>query len=215
MQKITRLFAAAGVGALALVAGANRASAAPIVLTSTVDQSGFNGTQDAASYPLTGTPYDFTGQDVASLQTITGLTVTLTMFDGDTGPADYDFGSLTLALDGHNTGIALNGFLNGQIMGLDVSGNPALAALILADLKADNMLVGTVVDATPGNSPPQGGDLISFPFTVQTTLEISGAGRDGGNNGGGNPVPLPAAVLLAPLGAGVAGAVSRRFRKAK
>jgi hypothetical protein len=208
VQKINRLFAAAGIGALALMA--NSASAA-VVLSSTVDQSGFSGLQNAASYPLTGTPFNFTGQGAGNLVTITGLTITLTVSDGDTSPADYDFGNLTLVLDGHNTGLALNGFLNNQIMGLDLSGNPALAALILADLKADNKLVGTVADATPGNSPQ--GDIIGFPFAIQTTLELTGDVRT--NGGGGNPVPVPAAVLLAPLGAGVAGAVSRRFRKAK
>jgi hypothetical protein len=188
------------------------ASAAPVTLSSTVDQSGFNGLQNSSSYPLTapGTPYDFTGQGVANLTSITGLTITLTVVDGDTGPGDYDFNSLTLGLDGIDTGLKLNGFLNNQIMGLTLSG--PTAAAILAALQADGKLAGSVLDATPGNSTPVG-DIIGFPFTVQTTLEITGDATT--NGGGGNPVPLPAAILLAPLGAGIAGIYSRRLRRQK
>jgi hypothetical protein len=211
MQKFSRLFKAAGVGVLALMASA--ASAAPITISSTVDQSGYVGDQNLAIYPLTNvaTPYDFTGQGYSAMTSITNLTVTLTMVDGDTGPGNFDENSLTLGLDGIDTGLKLNGFADSQIVSLDLSGNPALANLLLAALQADGMLVGTVLDATPANAPQ--GDIIGLPSTIQTTLQIDGTVRDNGG-GGGNPVPLPAAVLIAPLGAGIAGGFARRFRKA-
>jgi hypothetical protein len=212
MQKFSRLFAAAGVGVLALVMGASSASAAPITISSTVDQSGFLGNQNAATYPLTGTPYDYTGQGYASLTSITGITVTLTVNDGNTGPGEFDENNLTLGLDGIDTGLKLNGFTANNIVSLDLSGNPALAAQLLSALQADGQLVGTIIDATPGNAPA--GDFIGLPGLVQTTLDVTGDVR-GNNGGGGNPVPLPAAILLAPVGAGIAGGFARRFRKAK
>jgi hypothetical protein len=211
MQKFSRLFAAAGVGVLSLLAGS--ASAAPIVLTSTVDQSGYLNNQNLPVYPLTATAYDYTGQNYAGVAAITGITVTLTMNDGDTAPGDFDENSLTLALDGIDTGLKLNGFANNAILSLDISGNSALAAQLLAALQADGKLVGSIFDATPGNAPQ--GDVLGLPGTIQTTLDIAGVTRGDTNGGGGNPVPLPAAILLAPFGAGVAGGFARRFRKAK
>jgi len=208
MQKLSRLFAAAGVGVLALMAGT--ASAAPIVISSTVDQSGYSDLQNQPVYPLTATHYDFTGQGYGSMTAINSLTVTLELNDGNTGAGEFDENKLTLGLDGIDTGIKLNGFLGGQIITLDVTGNPALAAALLSALQADGQLVGTIIDADPTNGPQ--GDLLGVPRLVTTTLEIDGTVRD---NGGGNPVPLPAAVLVAPLGAGIAGGFARRFRKAK
>jgi hypothetical protein len=210
MQKFSRLFAAAGVGVVALMAGA--ASAAPITLTSIVDQSGFGGDQNLAVYPLTATPYDYTGQNYAGLTSINSLTVSLSLNDANTGVGEFDENSLTLGLDGIDTGLKLNGFLGGNIVTLDVTGNPALASALMAALQADGQLVGTIIDATPANAPV--GDFLGIPRLVQTTLAIDGTIADS-NGGGGQPVPLPAAVLLAPLGAGVAGAYARRFRKAK
>jgi hypothetical protein len=209
MQKLSRLFAAAGLGVLGLMAGA--ASAAPISIISTVDQSGFLDTQNMASYPLTTNAYDFSGQAYGSLTGITSLTVTLTINDGDTGSGEFDENMLTLGLDGVDTGLKLNGFGANNIVTLDISGNPALAAALLSALQSDGQLVGTVIDADANNAPQ--GNLIGLPGAVQTTLQIDGSVRD--NGGGGTPVPLPAAVLLAPLGAGVAGGFARRFRKAK
>jgi hypothetical protein len=185
------------------------ASAAPLTISSTVSESGFTGDQNAPSYPLTlPTGYDFTGQNANTLTTIDSLTVTLSVVDGDTGPGDFDENNLTLGLDGIDTGIKLNGFLNNQIVTLDLTGNPALAGALLAALQADNKLVGTVIDATPGNAPQ--GDLIGFPRTLDTTLSITGQ-----SGGGGNPVPLPLGLVVAPLGVGMAGIYSRRFRRQK
>jgi hypothetical protein len=204
--------------AIAMGATAMSASAAQLTISSTVAQSGYNSDQNQASYPLTGTPYDFTGtvNSFANISSIDQLTVTLEMNDGDTGVGDYDFGSLTLGLDGHDTGLKLDGFTNNNIVSLTLSSlSVQLQNLIIADL-ADGQLVGSVLDATPGNSTPAG-DTIGFPFVVDTSLDlvVSGPNLAAPGGGGGNPVPLPAAVLVAPLGAGLAGIYSRRFRTKK
>ena len=94
----------------ASLASASGAFPTQVIIDSLVDQSGFNGPQNASSYPLTGTPYDFTGQTNGYITSIDSITVTLTVEDGDTAPAEFDFGNLTLGLDGIDTGLHLNGF---------------------------------------------------------------------------------------------------------
>jgi hypothetical protein len=214
MRKLKRLFtAAAAAGALALFAGATAANAATITVSSTVDQSGFFGNQSGGSYPLTGTPYDFTGQIVNFTATsLDSLTVTVTsVLDGDSGPGEFDENNLHLALDGIDTGLVLNGLGNNQIATVTLSQlNPLLQAQLLAAL-ADNKLVGTILD-TDADGPA--GDQIGISGLVTTSLELTLSGNaTTGNGGGGNAVPLPAAALIAPLGASAAAAFARRFRK--
>ena len=204
--------------AAGLVAGAIglSASAAPLTLSIDVPQSNFIGLQFGGSYPLTGgLGYDFAGQQFNLLTTIDSITVTLTANDGDTGGGDFDRNDLTLGLDGINTGIKLNDLFNNQIVTITTGGGGVLnAAAILAALQADGRLVGTVIDADSDGQGPSTApipDFIGFPGAVTTSLDITGqVGRGGGTNN----VPLPAAVLLAPLGAGLAGVYSRRFRRA-
>jgi hypothetical protein len=203
------LAAAAG---LAVGAMAWSASAAPITISSSVDQSGAMVLQNGGPYPLTGaSPYDYTAQPYNQLTTIDSIAVTLTVQDGDSGPGDFDFNDLTLGLDGIDTGLKLNGFLNNNIVTLTLTQLPVpLQTQILAALQADGKLVGTVIDAD-ADGQVTAPDFIGFPSangSIQTTLDITGQISQGG---GGN-VPLPAAVLLAPLGAGLAGIYSRRFR---
>lgn len=202
--------------AIAMGATAFTASAAQVAISSTVAQSNYNNLQNQPTYPLTAVPYDFTGQvnSFANITSIDSLTVTLEMNDGDTGAGDYDFNNLFLGLDGVNTGLPLNGFLDGNIVTLTLNTlTPALQSQIISNL-ADGQLVGSVIDTTPGNSPA--GDTIGFPGRVDTTLDLLVSGPNlGTTGGGGNPVPLPAAVLVAPLGAGLAGVYARRFRTKK
>jgi len=193
------------------------AFAAPITISTSVNESGYADTQDQPSYPVTapGAPYDFTGQAYSSLTSITSITVQLSVNDGDTGPGQFDENQLTFALNGHDTGLVLNGFISPGIYTLSFTGLPALAATILTELKLTGTLVGSVIDHDPANAPAgSGGDFIGFPSFVETTLSITGDAAAGPGGGGGNGVPLPAAVVLAPLGAGLAGMYSRRFRKA-
>lgn len=208
------------VAGLALGAIASTASAATVNLTSTVPQSGFVGAQNLPGYPLTlaGSPYDFTGQvnGFANVTSIDSLTVTLQVNDGDTAAGDYDFDNLFLTLDGINTGLALNGFPNNAILSLSLNQlAPPLQAALIAAL-GDGQLAGGVLDTDPGDAPA--GDTIAFPRLVDTTLDLVVSGPNlvpGGGGPGPNPIPLPAAVLLAPLGAGLAGMYARRFRRAK
>jgi hypothetical protein len=208
MKKLNRLFAAAGVAALGLMA-ANGASAAQITISSLVSQSGYAGA-DAATVPLTGVgqPYDFTSSGYASLTSLDNVTVMLTLNNGSSGVGEVDENNLTLALDGIDTGIKLNGFLANNLATLTLSGAPANAAAILAALQVDGKLVGSVFDAAPGNN-----GFVGVPSVVDTSLDLTGTVRDG-NGGGPNQVPLPAAVLLAPLGAAGAARVARRMRAA-
>jgi hypothetical protein len=210
------LFAGLAVGAVGFAA-----SAATVNGSSTVAQSGFLGPQSSPSYPLTGagTPYDFTGQTngLNNVTSIDSLTVTLTANDGDTGPGDYDFNSLTLGLDNIDTGLKLNGLLNNNLVTVTLTQlSPALQAALIAALQ-DGQLVGSVLDATPGNATPPG-DLIGFPSAqgnITTTLDLVLSGPNLQPPGGGNPVPLPMAAMIAPLGAGVAGIYARKLRRQK
>jgi len=187
------------------------ASAALTTITSTVDQSGYLGSQNAPGgiIPLTGTasPYDFT--NAGGLSSLTDISVTLTSInDGDTATGNFDNGNLFLALNGINTGIALDGLPDGQASSITVHGTPsaATATALLAALQANPKLIGTIIDTTPTNAPA--GDIIGISSAVQTTLSLTGEGAP-------TTVPLPAAAIVAPLGAGLAGIYSRRFRKAK
>jgi hypothetical protein len=212
MRKLTRrLFTATAAAALTVVAGA-AANAATITVSSVVDQSGFIGDQAGGAYPLTATPYDFTGQITNFTPTnIDSITVTLSVLDGDSGPAEFDENDLHLGLDGIDTGLVLNGLGDNAIATLTLSQlNPALQAQLIAAL-ADNLLVGSIIDA---DADAPAGDQIGISGRLTTSLELTLTGdvtTQGG--GGGNAVPLPAAALIAPLGAAAAGAFSRRFRK--
>jgi hypothetical protein len=197
------------------------ASAASITVSSTVSQSGIVVPQTGGSYQLTNpaTPYDFTGQvnSFANVTSIDSITVTVTsILDGDSGPGDYDENNLHLGLDGIDTGLVLNGLNNNAIVTLTLSVlNPTLQAALIAAL-ADGKYVGTIIDT---DADVVVGDIIGIPG-LDTTLELalSGptlAGPGGPGGGGGGAVPLPAAALVAPLGAGLAGLYARRFRRAK
>jgi hypothetical protein len=209
---------------LAIGAIGSVASAATVGVSSTVSQSGFFGPQSGGPYQLTDltTPYDFTGQvnSFANVTSVDSITVTLTsIFDGDTAIGNFDFDSLTLGLDGIDTGLKLNGLPDGGILTLSFTGIPSLVQAQLIAALADGKLIGTIIDA---DADGPAGDFLGIP-ALDTTLEltlsganlVAGNGGTGGNGGGPNAVPLPAAVLIAPLGACVAGIYSRRFRKAK
>jgi hypothetical protein len=197
------------------------ASAATINTSSTVSQAGIVVDQLGGPYQLTdlATPYDFTGQvnSFANVTSIDSITVTVTsILDGDSGPGDFDENELHLGLDGIDTGLVLNGLGNNAIVTLTLSQlNPALQAALIGAL-ADGKYIGTIIDADADVVP---GDIIGIP-ALDTTLELSLSGANlaapgGPGGGGGGAVPLPAAALVAPLGAALAGIYSRRFRRAK
>jgi len=153
---------------------------------------------------LTATFYDFTG--MGTLSSIGFISVTLTLQDGNTAPGDFDFGSLFLALDNINTGIALNGFPGGGLEAtLTLQGfvNAGTSAMLMAAF-ADSRFVGTIIrpgdtigepanDIFVGGGPPGAENAM-------TTLTLS--------------VPEPSTYAL--IGAGlllIVGPQVRRFRR--
>lgn len=111
-------------------------------------------------------PFSF--QKVNKIRRITQLTITLTLDDGDTGPGDTDENDLTLALDGIDTGLKLNGFPDDQTATQTISGVPMNEPAIRAALKADGQLAATIIDADPGDQ------TITGSSADITTLVIKG-----------------------------------------
>ena len=198
------VFATASQGQLSSTvaqSGANDLAAGPLVNT-----NGASGTND--SVPITGTtdvtnvtnpalnPYTFDSGAVAALSSIDNIQITLTIFNGDSGASEFDEGSLTLGLDGFDTGILLNGFnsSSGDDVTLTIfSATVSNAPQILTALQLDNMLAGTIIDST-GAVDTNGMQLVS---SFNTTLVIN--------------VPEPATTGL--LIAGAAGGAFMAWRR--
>jgi hypothetical protein len=204
MKKVSRKVAALGIGTLAMIVGAGTASAAQITIGSTVAQSG-HADFTLANTPLTdpAAPYDFAGMDYSSLVSIDSITITLTVQDGDTATGELDFDNWTLGLDGIDTGLKLNGFPGNLAIFTQtlIQDNPNNASALLAALQTDGQLIGSIIDSDPGDN------AITLPFRIDTSLDITGT-----IDGGPGVIPLPAAALMGPLGAGLVGMFSRRFR---
>ena len=211
----TRLLLAA-VASLALIQSAHAQS---ITVSDDARQSGFSGDVFGPTPPANGgatapinadgtttqaaDPFTFTG--IGSFTSIDSISITLTIFDGNTGPGEADENALTLALDGIDTGIALNGFLGGEEITLTITGTPMNAAAILAALQADGQLNARIFDSTGTIITDQNdltvpaSDINGDPYL--TTLSIT-------------QVPEPGTVGL--IGMGVMLAVAsqlRRFRR--
>ena len=211
------------------------AHGASVSLTSTVASSGYNG-GTTAEFPLTAdnsfvkqnTPWTYAAAQVEALDAIEQISVSLILGSADSAAAgDANFDELTLALDGIDTGLKLNGAW--QVITepgqddirppLTFTGTPLNADAILDALKGDGQLVGTILDSQPGD------DFITLGSSEggfgTTTLVINGVatgepGGGGGNGGGGTAIPLPAGVwagiaMMSSLGAGAG--LKRRQRK--
>ena len=169
------------------------APSSALTIIDSTRQSGSTGARSPFALTDSTDPYNFQAQQAAldSLVSIERIAVTLTILDGDTALGEFDFGNLTLRLDGIETGIRLNGFRNNQTDTLRIEAAPTNAADILTALKADGRLTGTIFDADADND----GRLISRDFA--TTLEIIGT-----------PVPLEISPGLGSLVLGAWGAVA-------
>lgn len=203
------------------------AIAAESTLTSTVKSSGYNGGTIAA-IPLTAdgsfvpdvTPWTYDAAAVSALQTIDTISLSLVLGSAATSfPGDTNFDELTLGLDGIDTGLKLNG--EWQVITtpgqpevrppLIFTGTPLNANLLIAALKTDGKLVGTILDADPGD------DFITLGSTQgglgDTTLVINGQAQNGENPPPAVPLPGAAWMAMATLVSYVGARAVRRRRQ--
>jgi len=197
----------------------------PVPITGTITST---GAPAGTVINPAGNPYTFSAVQYNQLQDISSISVTLTVFDGDsgsnqTGGANFDFNNLTLGLGlpgvlttagGQmiDTGIKLNGFDSAVVNGSDITltltgsiGNatlsPGTASAILALLKSpssNGQLGGLILDST--GAVDSNGMTLSENFS--TTLSITGTA-----------VPEPGLLSLMAFGAMCgAGAIARRHR---
>jgi hypothetical protein len=182
------------------------------------------------------------GASATAFTGIDSLTLTIRITDGDSGAGQFDRDQLTIGLNGFDTGIKLNDFLgtnsttdsSGPVTTLDVFGTPVNnAAAILASIKATGIANLSVfdadVDTAAAGTTRIAGDTIGFPQSPllqdatlvlnNGALSISADGPENNSSyaqvSGVTAIPLPMAAYLAPLGAGLAGIYSRRFRRQK
>lgn len=205
---VLRLFARSSL-ALGLFLATSVASAGIVNLTDTQPMIDFPDANcscgDLLPAELPFALFDFTGQP--SLGSIKGLSITLTMQDGDTGLGQFDRDQLSLALDGVSTGLLLNGFNQGEENTLTFSleqgdanwlSNDSLNQLLAA--LGDNQLLASILDASPDDN---GVLLYSF---FDTTITLWGDMLSGGD-----PVPEPASLAIWGLGAALL--IGRRLRR--
>ena len=200
---------------VASIALLHAADAQSITVSDDAAQSGFSGdvfgppppAPGGATAPINnpGDPFTFTG--IGTFTSIDSISITLTIFDGNTGAGEEDEGALTLALDNIDTGIALNGFLSGQEITLTISGTPMNAAVILAALQADGQLNAQIFDSTGTAILDQNDltvpatDVNGDPYFTTLSLNVT-------------QVPEPGTVGLIGMGLMlVIASQVRRFRK--
>lgn len=143
--------------------------------------------------------FDFQGQP--KLANVTGISITMTMFDGDTAAGGIDHGNLGLGLDHVNTGIKFDGFEAGQDTTRTISlaqGDPgwlsnAQITKLLNDLYADHRLFATILDATPDDN------FVRLASEFNTTIRLTGEMLASNDHGS---VPEPMSLLIWTLALG-------------
>ena len=165
-----------------------------LTVTSTVledngsTSNGLDGNQDLYSTPTAGNAtittaggYAFAGTAYMSLTSITSISITLTVQDGNseaTQPDGFDYNHLHLSLGGTATGFTLNGFRGDGLQDtLTFTGTPTNAATILAALKTNGALVGTITTDNPNDTitAPNEVFLGNDQSNATTSLSITGA----------------------------------------
>ena len=154
--------------------------------------NGLDGNQNLYSTPTAGNAtittaggYTYAGTAYNSLTSITSITITLTVQDGNseaTQPDGFDYNHLHLSLDGTATGLTLNGFRGDALENtLTFTGTPTNAATILASLKVDGALVGTITTDNPNDTITAPNEVYvgNDPGTAVTTLSITGVPEPG------------------------------------
>jgi hypothetical protein len=132
--------------------------------------------QSSNGFMITAPDRPLTFQKVGRIRKITNIRITATLYDAETGLGELNENQLTLALDGIDTGILLNGFLGNfpddVAYTRTISGVPINEAQIRAALKADGKLDATIIDHTP--DPPS---AISGHDENRATLVLRGKQR--------------------------------------
>src|SRR5918994_5819554 len=106
-----------------------------------------------ANTPLTGATTPYTYANTNKIVRLNQIKVTLTCDGCSTETTlGLDFNELTLGLDGIDTGIKLNGLAHTGLNTITVAGQPNNRDQILAALKTDGQLVGTIIDANPNDN---------------------------------------------------------------
>lgn len=174
MKRIALVGATAVALAASLVAGADPGEAAKPKLkrftkSNAVAQSGdLNFQTELVTIDPIDDPFSFPKLK-GTVRELSRVEITLTIEDGDTGPGEFAEGDLTLALDGIDTGLVLDGFRDGETDTRTIGGAPANAEQLVAALKADGELAATIIDADAG-----GNNEISLPANFETTLVLKG-----------------------------------------
>ncbi len=138
------------------------------VKTSTKPQSGIRSNlATPARINAAGEPFRF--KRTSRITKLRSVTITATIFDGDTEVGNFDHGDLFLGLDGINTGIKLNGYHDKQTDTRTNGGHPENADKLLKALKRDGKLNATIIDVPAGHH-----NKVRIPAQFNTTLKIKG-----------------------------------------
>ena len=189
----------------------------PVAITGT-STSGPTGT---VTNPA-GNPWTFSSAQVSTLQSITAISITLTIFDGDSGAnqsnpnANFDFNNLTLGLGlpgvlttagGQmvDTGIKLNGFdsalINGSDITLTITGSVSngtlstSAAAALLSLLHSPSYQGQLSGLVLDSTGLPNTNGMTLPSTSAATLTITGVAV---------PEPGTSSLVIVALVAGAA-----------
>jgi hypothetical protein len=131
-------------------------------------QSGFNNVIFGQKAAINAANDRFFFSNGDKVRRIDQISITATINDGDSAPGDPNFNKLSLALDGIDTGIKLNGFRNGETDTVTNSGTPTNAEQIVAALRADKRLKATILE------DPNDLNIVAIPANFKTTLQIKG-----------------------------------------
>lgn len=201
-----------------LTAALVSASASAALLTS--DPLAQDGIQQSFKPPQQGEIGTFNFTDPAdALASITGLQITLTITDGDTGSGNFDYGQLTLALDDIDTGLLLNGFTDGQTITQTLSLanlGSTLAQALYAQLMDDGELEATILDTdndtvAGSRDHTNGKNFVTLTSGHNAALTLIGTAPAITPLSPNTTVPEPATLALAGLGLAGLG-LSRRRR---